>query len=73
MGCAAEEREKEDQVEEEPREPQEVRQGRAGEGPALLDSDHGSDRMTGNALTVWFSNMEFAGDLVRDSLLGTKA
>lgn len=48
-------------------------EGGAGEGPAAPDSEDGSDRMTGNALTVWFSNMEVAGDLVRGSLLGTKA
>lgn len=73
MWGAAEEREKEEQVEEVPWERQEVRQGGGGEGPALPDSVDGSDRMTGSALTIRFSNMEVAGDLVRGSLLGTKA
>ena len=48
-------------------------EGGAGEGPAAPDSEDGSDRMTGSALTIRFSNMEVAGDLVRGSLLGTKA
>lgn len=70
-GDAAEEREKDEQSGEVPREPQEARQGQGVRAKPCrtLWTDQ---RTTGNALTIRFSNMEVAGDLVRGSLLGTK-
>lgn len=70
-GDAAEESQKDEQGGEVPWEPQEARQGRGVRAQPCwtLWTDH---RTTENALTIRFSNMEVAGDLVRGSLLGTK-